>query len=125
MNCSDTTLHTRRRAQPERQIQVAVGNHLAWRAPPDVWWTHFPAGGRRSRINGAILKGMGTRAGVPDLLIVSRGRLFALELKAERGRLSPVQRETHAAMREAGAVIGVAGDVDQAIDLLTEWGLLR
>jgi hypothetical protein len=125
MNCSDTTRHRRRRSQPERKIQVAVVNHLAWRASPDVWWTHFPAGGRRSRITGAILKGMGTRVGVPDLLIVSRGKLFALELKAERGRLSPVQRETHAAMLEAGAVIGVAGNVDQAIDLLTEWGLLR
>jgi hypothetical protein len=115
----------RRRQQPERALQIALVGHLQWRAPPDLWWAHYPSGGRRSRIAGAILKGMGARAGVPDLLIVSRGRLFAMELKSDRGRLSPVQRETHAAMRKAGVVIGVAGDIDQALDLLGEWGLLQ
>jgi hypothetical protein len=115
----------KRRQQPERALQVALVEHLQWRASPDLWWAHYPSGGRRSRIAGAILKGMGARAGVPDLLLVSRGRLFAMELKSDRGRLSPVQRETHAAMRKAGVVIGVAGNIDQALDLLGEWGLLQ
>jgi hypothetical protein len=80
---------------------------------------------RRAQPAGAILKDMGAKLGVPDLLLISRGRFFAIELKSDRGRLSLVQRETHSAMRKAGAIIGVAGDVDQAIDLLIEWGLLR
>jgi hypothetical protein len=115
----------RRRQQPERALQIALVGHLQWRAPPDLWWAHYPSGGRRSRIAGAILKGMGARAGVPDLLLVSRGKLFAIELKSDHGRLSPVQRETHAAMRKAGVVIGVAGDIDQALGLLDTWGLIR
>jgi hypothetical protein len=114
----------RRRQQPERAIQIALIEHLQWRAPPDVFWTHFPAGGRRSRVAGALLKGMGTKPGVPDLLIVRYGRIFGVELKADRGRLSPAQIETHAAMRAAGAVIGTAGTIDEALDLLTEWGVL-
>jgi hypothetical protein len=114
-----------RRAQPERAIQCAVVEHLAWRAPPGTFWTHFPAGGRRSRVTGALLKSMGTRAGVPDLLIVSQGRLFGLELKAGRGKLSPAQIAAHDEMRRAGAVCGVAGDVDQALSLLSEWGIIR
>jgi hypothetical protein len=74
-----------RRAQPERDLQATVLEHLKLRAPAGTFWTHFPAGGRRSRVTGAILKGIGARAGVPDLLIVRDGRLFALELKAGRG----------------------------------------
>jgi hypothetical protein len=127
MSCGGIALPKRRRAQPERQLQTdLVGDHLPWRLAPDVWWTHFPAGGRRSRITGAILKAMGTRSGVPDLLFLARGRLFGLELKAgNRGRLGPAQVSTHGDMRRAGAVIGTAGSVDEAIDLLGEWGLLR
>ena len=98
---------------------------MAWRAPAGTWFTHFPAGGRRSRITGAILKGMGTKAGVPDLLILSHGRLYGLELKAGYGKPSPTQVETHGAMRDAGAVIGVAATLDQALALLSTWGVLR
>jgi hypothetical protein len=108
----------------ERAIQCAVVEHLAWRAPPDVWWSHFPAGGRRNVVDGAILKRMGTKPGTPDLLIVARGKLFGLELKAGRGKLSPAQIAAHAEMRRAGAVCGVAGDADQALSLLTEWGII-
>jgi hypothetical protein len=69
---------------------------------------------------------MGAKPGVPDVLIVSRGRLFGLELKnGMRGRLSPTQVAAHDEMREAGAVIGTAGTIDEALDLLCEWGLLR
>jgi hypothetical protein len=51
--------------------------------------------------------------------------LFGLELKnGIRGKLSPAQVETHAAMRAAGAVVGVAGTLDEALSLLREWGLL-
>jgi hypothetical protein len=71
------------------------------------------------------LKGLGTRSGVPDLLILSHGRLFALELKnGRRGRLSPAQITTHAEMRKAGAVIGTAGTIDEALAILGEWGIL-
>ena len=110
---------------PERLIQTAVVEHLAWRAIPGLWWTHFPAGGLRNRTVAAQLKAAGSKPGVPDILLLAQGRLFGLELKSERGRLSTDQISTHAAMRDAGAVIGVAGGVDEALDLLAEWGLLR
>jgi hypothetical protein len=37
---------------------------------------------------------------------------------------SPQQVATHEEMRRAGATVGVAGDVDQAVELLGEWGIL-
>ena len=63
-----------RRAHPERNIQIAVVEHLSWRAPAGVWWAHYPAGGARSRVTGGMLKAMGTKAGVPDILIVADQR---------------------------------------------------
>jgi hypothetical protein len=120
-----TNLGARKRRQPERELQRALIDHLSWRAPSGTWWTHFPAGGRRSRVTGAILKSMGTKPGCPDIFILSYGKLFGLELKAGRNGLSPAQIETHAAMRAAGAVIGTAGTLDDALAILSEWGLLR
>ena len=68
-----------RRAQPETQIQRAVIEHLAWRARPCVWWTHIPLGGLRSKVEAAILRGLGTARGTPDLLIVADGKAHFLE----------------------------------------------
>ena len=63
-----------RRAQPETQIQRAVIEHIAWRARPGVFAFHVPNGGWRSRVEGAILKAIGTVAGVPDIICIFQGR---------------------------------------------------
>jgi hypothetical protein len=115
----------RRRRQPERQLQVSLIAHLGWRLPADVFWWHHPAGGKRPAITGALLKNLGARRGIPDLLILAQGRLFGLELKSATGRLSPEQIDTHEQMRRAGCVIGVANDIDGAVDILGEWGVLK
>jgi hypothetical protein len=88
--------------RPEQQLQRAVVEHLRWRARPDVWWCHYPAGGFRSAIEAAIFKSLGTTAGVPDLLLVYGGRLYGLELKSDNGRLSDTQTATHDAMKQRG-----------------------
>jgi hypothetical protein len=111
--------------RPEQQIQRAVLGQLAWRAVPGTWWCHYPAGGWRSAIEAAILRGLGVVAGVPDILIVYCGQLYALELKAANGRLTDVQSDTHAAMKRAGAIVATARGIDDALGQLTLWGLLR
>jgi VRR-NUC domain len=114
-----------RRRQPEAADQRAVIEHLAWRARPGVFAFHCPNGGWRSRVEGAILKAIGTVAGVPDIICIFEGRCYALELKAERGRLTDVQRITHERLREAGAEVAVAHGVDEALARLEQWRLLR
>jgi hypothetical protein len=114
-----------RRARPEQQVQKAVLGHLAWRAVPGVWWCHYPAGGWRSPIEAAIFKSLGVVAGVPDLLLVRDGQLYALELKAEAGRLTDVQSDAQAKMRRAGAIVATARGVDEALGQLVLWGLIR
>src|SRR5262245_13234495 len=114
-----------RRNQPEAQLQRAIVQHLRWRARPNTWWTHIPTGGWRSPVEAKIFKSLGVVAGAPDLLIVADGHAHFLELKSPRGRISPAQHECHQALRAAGATVAVADDIDQALELLTTWGLLR
>ena len=114
-----------RRARPEQDIQRAVVEHLAWRGRPGVWWTHIPLGGLRSKIEASILRGLGTTRGTPDLLIVADGKAHFLELKAPHGRISAEQHACHEALCVAGACVAVAYDIDDAIERLDQWRLLR
>jgi hypothetical protein len=114
-----------RRAQPEAAIQRAVFQHLEQRPAPGVFAFHVPNGGARRRIEAAILKGLGVKAGVPDVIAIKAGQAFALELKADAGRLSPKQQTSHEALARAGAIIGVAHGLDNALSWLEQHGLLR
>src|SRR5262245_3212885 len=109
----------------EQQLQRAVIEHLRWRARPGVWWTHIPLGGLRSKVEAAIMRGLGVTRGCPDLLIVFEGRAHFLELKAPHGRVSAAQHECHEALRAAGATVAVASNIDEALELLESWEILR
>jgi hypothetical protein len=111
--------------RPEQDLQRAVAQHLAWRARPGIWWTHVPLGGWRTKVEAAILNGMGTRRGTPDLLLAYRGRMFALELKSDRGRLTANQRACHENLERAGVQVATAYGLDEALGMLEAWGLLR
>jgi hypothetical protein len=115
----------KRHARPEQQIQRAVFEHLRTRAAPGVFAFHPANGGYRKPIEAAILKGMGVRAGVPDIIAIRGGRTYALELKADGGRLSESQERVLIEMRAAGAMATHAHGLDQALRVLEGWGLLR
>jgi VRR-NUC domain len=115
----------RRRGQPEAAIARAIEQHYRLRAAPGVFMFAVPNGGLRSKIEAAIMQGLGVRAGVPDTFWIKDGRTYALELKAEGGRLSPAQEQTLIALREAGAMATHAHGLEQALRVLEGWGLLR
>ena len=112
-------------SRPEQQIQRAVFEHLAVRAASTVFAFHPANGGWRTRVEAAILKAMGVKAGVPDIIAIKGGQCYALELKAADGRLTPVQRDAHAAPVAAGATLELAYGLDEALARLEAWGLLR
>jgi hypothetical protein len=116
---------SRRRQRPEAAIQRAVFQHLRARGAPGVFAFHPANGGYRKPVEAAILKGLGVVAGVPDVFAVHNGRCFALELKAEGGRVTDKQFETMDALREAGAFTCIAEGLDRALAVLESWGLLR
>lgn len=111
--------------RPEQAIHRAVVNHLAWRALPDVFFFHPANGGRRSKIEAAIFKGLGVKAGVPDLIIIHRSLIFGLEIKSACGRLGTSQRNCLDAMADAGAHVAVVHGLDEALTTLEFWGVIR
>lgn len=111
--------------RPEQTIQHAVISHLKARAEPRVFYWSTPNEGRRGYVAAAALKRSGLTAGVPDLLILKAGDLYALELKAPGGRLTPSQRLVMDRMAECGAQVAVAHSLDEALVTLECWGLIR
>ena len=108
---------------PAREIvlHLEVVELLRANCMPGVWWTHFPAGEKRSEATRHKLALMGTKAGVPDFLLVADSRLFGLELKTAMGSLSKPQKLTHAALIRAGAEIAVARTLAETAATLRRW----
>jgi hypothetical protein len=116
----------RRRQRPEASIQRAVLDHLAWRGVPFLFAFHCPNGGWRTPVEAKIFRSLGVIAGIPDLLIVHRGQLFGLELKADKnGCVGETQATCHKRLRDAGARVAVAVGIDEAVKQLEAWSLLR
>jgi hypothetical protein len=88
-----------------------------------IYW-HTPNGGSRNAIEGARLKQTGVKAGIFDLTFLRAGRLFALELKDDKGVLSPAQRIMWPRYEAAGAAgIAVANSLVAAKAQIFSWGL--
>lgn len=115
--------------RPEELIYRAVVQHLEYRQRPGVLFTHPASGGGRSKAEAGVMKALGVRKGWPDLIgVVIDGsglNLWGLELKAPQGRLTKEQREWIEAVSDAGHYAGWASSVDDAVDLLTGWGVIK
>ena len=109
----------------EQVIQQAVFQHFRARGLPGVFAFHPANGGYRTKAEGGILKSMGVVAGVPDIIAINCGRVYALELKHLRGRVTPAQQETQDALKLAGVCVSTAYTLDEALTTLEAWGLLR
>jgi hypothetical protein len=117
-----------RRHRPEDSIQRAVCQHLRIRGVHGLLFWHTPNGGKRRPIEAAIMKSLGVRAGVADLILLHTGRMFALELKAEDGRPTVAQMQFISDFNAAVAPNGgacIAHGLDRALRVLETWGLLR
>ena len=113
-----------KRNNPEREIHLAVADHLRRRAKPDVVWFHVP-NAPRSAVTGAILKRMGMLAGVSDFILFHARELFALELKAPGGRATESQLEFISRIQANGGHGVVAEGLDEALGCLSLWGVFR
>lgn len=88
----------------------------------DLFAAHIPNGEKRSRLTASILVGMGVKAGVADFVVLlDSGRTLWLELKTDRGTLSPAQREFRATcgrLRHTYCVVRSVADVHAALTMM-------
>lgn len=113
------------RKNHEQAIHIAVAQHLRTRAVPGMVWFHVPNGGLRSKREAALLKAMGVRAGVADLILFHGGKLYALEIKAPGGRVTEAQLQFLSDIDRAGAFTALPVGLDAALATLESWGLIR
>ena len=119
--------------RPEELIHRAIADYLALIAPrgnpraPFIWF-HVPNGGGRSKVEGAILKSMGTLAGVPDVLIIRpNGTVCFGEIKPGTLGLSDSQQAFEQSLYDlcfANARLDVWRSVDACKASLIKWGLI-
>ncbi len=114
-----------RRNRIEDDIQRTVIRHFRERGSPGVVYWHTPNGGFRRKAEAVILKSLGVRAGVSDIIAIHKGRVFALELKAPAGRATESQMEFISDLNAAGGFACIAHGLDPALKCLETWGLLR
>jgi hypothetical protein len=86
--------------------------------------SHCPNGGKRGKIEAAIFKAIGVRAGFEDLFLAvpAHGKhgLF-LEMKAPDGRISTEQRQMMALHALHGYAVTVAWSFDEAVGAITRY----
>ena len=99
--------------------------HLAVRGVPGAFAFHPANGAYRKPVEAARLKALGVRPGVPDVIVIYRGKTYAIELKAESGRATAVQLQAIEDIRAAGGNAQVCCGLDCLIATLEGWGLLR
>ena len=100
------------RASPRRLEQAEQRALMKWAAFVQVGeltleerLIHVPNGGARSRIEAAIFKGLGVKAGVPDILLPMRTPEYGAgwwELKVGRNKPDADQLAWHVTLRAAG-----------------------
>lgn len=114
--------------RPEDDIQRAVCQWLEVQERlGKLTWYAIPNGGKRSKIEAAIMKGLGVRAGIPDLLVLCEGRSLYIELKAPEnkltgykgGKVSKEQQEAMERLETHGASCVVCWSTDEAIAAVT------
>lgn len=60
-------------------------------------------------------------AGIPDIMCIYKGRALGIELKVGYNKPTALQAETHKQMRNAGATVVVAWDLDTVKQSVAEF----
>lgn len=112
----------RNRKHPEQTLQRAVARFLSVALKQPTIWTAIGHGGGGAA-RGAILKGMGVKAGWPDIIIISPAhhgawpKVIGIELKSKSGQ-SPAQREIEVAFGLAACAYAVCRNIAEVEHIL-------
>ena len=56
---------------------------------------HVPNGGTRNKVEAMQMKASGVVPGIPDLILINKGKTYGIELKTTIGKLSDKQIKVH------------------------------
>lgn len=113
----------KRLARPEQALQVEIVKLLRLVHAPPTRWTAIERA--RTKVHGAIQRGMGCNAGWPDLIfILGDGRIAGIELKRPdgKGRVSAEQESWGIAADLEDRPHAVCNSVGQVFSHLQKWG---
>jgi hypothetical protein len=127
-------------SKSEHSLHWHVAGFLDKHLAAPAWWTTFPAGGG-GEMRGKILKSLGLKSGVPDILIIFPVTLqlssqtipaprvivpllYWIELKKTgSGEPSDVQISTQQRLTEMGCRVVNCDSVEAVKAAILEWGL--
>lgn len=122
----------------EDRLQMAVATYLDFNAKKYGYrWFHPPNGGARGKAEAGIFKAMGVKPGVPDILIMAKGKTtseemvithfgLAIELKATyddktKGRNSDYQKEWLEYLKSQAWRAEVCYNFDEAKEVIDDY----
>jgi hypothetical protein len=78
---------------------------------------HTPNGGKRNAREGARFKAMGVLAGFPDLTIIAKGKVFFIEMKSDKGKLTESQESVHGLLRGNGLFVYTVNSLESFMQI--------
>lgn len=116
----------KRLEQDFQKSLIATLRLVLW--PHKTMVFHVPNGGYRSRVEAAILSGMGVVSGIPDLVVFfvdasGLGRVVCIECKAPGKTTSDDQDVIHEKLTAIGVPVITVEDTRTAIEFLRNHGV--
>ena len=106
----------------EADIQQAIVDYLNAVLLPAYRVFAVPNASRRTRSGKASNAVPGLRKGVPDLIVLGRGKAFQIEVKRERGKLSDAQSEWGTwSVVTSGTPWACVKNIDEVRLALSQW----
>lgn len=110
----------------EHSIQVGLVNELVYKLRPEIIRYAIPNGGLRNIRVAQKMKAEGLQPGMPDLgFAVEGGRTHWLEMKTDKGALSHYQYGIRHKLEMLDHKWAMARSIEEALDTLARWGLLK
>ena len=77
-----------------------------------------PNGGYRNKAEANKLKSTGVVKGIPDIIFLWKGKMYAIEFKTDKGYVSPDQIKIHELWKINGVDVLIFRDSDKAFDYI-------
>ncbi len=106
----------------ENDLQVQVAQALHYALPPDAWFTSIDHA-TKSEAEWQKKARRGVKAGVPDLVVLCRGKCVWIELKVGSNRPSDMQKLVAGQILCAGHEWFVCWSLDEVVDALVGAGI--